>query len=412
MAALHFCAHADRVLPAALAPVLRERYGLSDAALGLIGGTAFIIPFALATLLAGALGARADPRRLMIAAVAAWTAAGLLFAIADSFGELVLARVALGVGQAGFAPAAVAVLSRQPRPATAIAAFTAGSSGGRSGGLLIVGLLLTLATTGATVGPLGGWEPWRVASLWLLLPNLLLLLLLRRVRFDAPARGRDDASASAAWAWLRHRRRAFGAHGIAAAAAVLIVQSGGAWASSIVHRGDWGLTPGTAAIVTGAAILLAGPGGHLLTGLLFSRARGLAPGPVMVAGAGVAVGGCLLLALAPSLPAALLAVAVLSAGGGMATGAALIGLQPMLAPAHRLPVNAAYFAMVSLVGFGIGPLVTGLASDRLGDLAAALAAVATGATVVVIAAALAGTTAWRQVVAVREERDGMAAGTV
>ncbi|MDB5694910.1 MAG: transporter [Sphingomonas bacterium] len=401
LAALHFCAHADRALPAALAPVLRDRFALSDAEQGLLHGPAFILPFALGAAAIGALGARTDPRRLVVASVIAWTVAGLMSAAATSFDDLLLARVALGIGQAGFAPAALALLSGFDRPATAISSFTAGSAAGRSGGLLIAGLLLTLATGGTLVLA----EPWRMATLWLIVPNLALLAMLL---FDA--RSADPPSAATrphgtgGLRALAAHPRAFIAHVTGASAAVLIVQAGGAWASSIVHRG-FAVEPGAAAALTGAVILFTAPAGHLLAGRYDTERAGWAPGPMIAGGATVAMAACLLLAVAPVLPIALLAIGLLSIGGGFAAAAALIGLQPLVAPDDRLAVNAAYFATVSLVGFGIGPLVTGVASDRLGgagdSLALALAAVVAVAAVVAGAAALAGTRAWRHVVRTR-----------
>ena len=409
LAALHFCAHADRALPAALAPVLRQRFDLSDAELGLMHGTAFILPFAAAALVLGARGGRFDARRMLIVSVTAWTLAGLLFAVAASLEELLLARVALGLGQAGFAPAAVALLSRRDRSAMAIGTFTAGSAAGRSGGLLIAGVLLTLAG----IGPLAGMEPWRMAGLWLLAPNLVLLaLLIVAGRADTPAAGPLSSGGIAAWRRLAMRPWPFLTHLLAASAAVLIVQAGGAWASSIVHRG-FAIGPGAAATLTGATILLTAPAGHLLAGRIAARRVVVAPGPLMIAGTAAALVACMMLAIAPVLPVALLAIGLLSAGGGFAAAAALIGLQPMVRAGDRLPVNAGYFAIVSLVGFGLGPLATGFASDRLGgagdSLAVALAALAAVATLIVAAAALAGAKGWRHVVREAGERAAGAA---
>src|SRR3546814_17159998 len=82
----------------------------------------------------------------------------------------------LGFTQAAFMPAALSILSvaSHPPPSVAIAALTTGSATGRSGGLLLGGALLLMATQ-LNVADL---EPWRLASLAMVAPNLLLALAL------------------------------------------------------------------------------------------------------------------------------------------------------------------------------------------------------------------------------------------
>ena len=51
LAAVQLCAFADRAVPAAFPPALRESFRLSDAQPGASQGTVFILPSALATLI-------------------------------------------------------------------------------------------------------------------------------------------------------------------------------------------------------------------------------------------------------------------------------------------------------------------------------------------------------------------------
>src|SRR3546814_14266771 len=77
----------------------------------------------------------------------------------------------LGFTQAAFMPAALSILSvaSHPPPSVAISALTTGSATGRSGGLLLGGGLLLMATQ-LHVADL---EPWRLARLALVAPNPL-----------------------------------------------------------------------------------------------------------------------------------------------------------------------------------------------------------------------------------------------
>ena len=69
-----------------------------------------------------------------------------------------------------------------------------------------------------------------------------------------------------------------------AGASVLIVQTIGAWAPSVLHREE-GLSPAMAALVFGLALLAAAPLGHLLAGVLVDkRGRRVTPMTIMAAG--------------------------------------------------------------------------------------------------------------------------------
>ena len=368
LAAIHFCAFADRAVPAAFAPALRESFRLSDAQLGALQGTVFILPYALATLIGAAALARFHPLRIVAASMVAWTAACGTFALASNLSQLLLARAALGTGQALLAPAALAVLSSATRPAATIAVstFTAGSSSGRSGGLIAGGLLLALVTR--LMSPPHAQDAWRIASLWLLLPNILLAGFLFRASGastgllpDSSTGGMRDAIAG-----MMKEPRVFGGHLLASCAVITIVQSGGAWAPSILHR-TFALSPSMAALLFGVIVLACAPVGHLAAGRHIARAgHWSAPASLMIGGSVLASTCCLLLTWAGSATGAAIGLCGLTVGGGAAAAAAMIGFQQLTTPDVRLPASAVYMTAVGLAGYGVGPLLTGALSDVIG----------------------------------------------
>lgn len=403
IAVAHFLAHADRIVTAAFAPILRQDFALTDAELGLLQGTAFILPYVVATLAAGIWLARVNPIRLMTLSIALWTAAGLMFSLAEDFPTLLVARGALGLGQAAFAPAALSVLAlaARPSPPVAVSIFTTGSATGRSLGLLAGGLLLALSAPIAAYG----FAPWRLASIALIAPNLVLaaiLLVMARAHDISGGSAADGASLRGALRRMRASAAAFGWHFLAAAGIIMITQSGAAWAPSILNRA-FALEPASAAALTGFAVLIGAPVGNLTAGWVAARRmeRGGAPGAMMVFGVAVALGACAMLALSPFLWLGFAAVAALTAGGSFAAAAALIGLQPMLLARHRLASNALFMAIVTLVGLGLGPLLTGLFSDLLarpGGLGLALCGAVACAGALVLLGAAKGTLPWRRLV--------------
>jgi MFS family permease len=186
ISAAQFSGYADRALTAAFAPDLQAAFGLNDAQLGMLHGTAVILPYAAGLLLATIWLKRVRPFRLMAFSVIGWSLAAAGFALADSYAELLVARAALGLAEAAFAPAALSLLSisDHPPPSVAISTLTTGSSTGRSGGLLLGGALLLLASGAAATT---GIEPWRLATLMILLPNILIAFaLLRRSSMPVP----------------------------------------------------------------------------------------------------------------------------------------------------------------------------------------------------------------------------------
>ena len=121
---------------------------------------------------------------------------------------------------------------------------------------------------------------------------------------------------------------------------------------------------------------------------------------LLVAGAILSALAAAGLAAAPSLwlAVAALTVLIMASGGGAAI--ALISLQPITPEPLTRGMNALFLVCVTVLGTALGPLVTGLVSDRLigsdGSLTIALLIVVSGAASVVVVAASLGGAAWRR----------------
>lgn len=388
-------------MPAVVAPLIKSQFHLSDTQIGALLGPAFSTLYAAGLLVAGHLIAGRNPYRVAALCTVAWTVGGVVFALATSYAGLVAGRVALGLGQAAFAPAALMLLSCQgdrERRSRSLSTFTTGSAVGRSAALLIGGgALAMMAGQG-----LNGLEPWQTASLALVAPNLILIALLWRASLNVvPPTGDPRQGMGAAFRLIRGHANGLAGVMAAGAFAVLAVQAAGAWAASILNRG-FDLAPADAALAAGVVVLVFAPVGHLGAGWMLGSGRGrrLGAGLMMIAGMAVAVTGGLILAMADTTAAALVGLAALTAGAGAAAVVSLIEVQSLTEMGLRAQVGAIFLALISFVGVGMGPLLTGMVSDLgvsgAGGLAWSLAAVTAAAAAGVTVLAVVFGERWRQ----------------
>ena len=85
LAATQLLAFSDRFLLTRVATPLKQAFSLSDAQLGLLQGSAFAVPFALALPVLGGLADRGYQRGLLLLSVVLWSGATLACGLAGSF---------------------------------------------------------------------------------------------------------------------------------------------------------------------------------------------------------------------------------------------------------------------------------------------------------------------------------------
>lgn len=368
LAATQLTAFADRFLLTLVATPAKQALGLSDTQLGLLQGSAFVLPYALILPFLGTLADRGRQRGLLLAGLALWSGATAACALAEGFTGLLAARLVLGIGQAAVAPTALSLLAvRLDRRhlGRGVSGLTTGAALGRSLALLLGGLVLGwLVSREAPLLP--GLAPWQTLLVLAVLPNLLLVPLLMAVR--STPRPVRPVSTRIALAWIGRRRGAYLAMAAAATASVLMSQTLGAWAPTFFVR-RFGLTPAESGLWLGLTAVAAAPLGHLAGGALLDHLRRNGrkdAGPRLLALAlWLAVPATLLAGLSPSLALSLVGFAALVMVLGMASPAWLSGLQLLTPRALRGRVSGLFLAVITLVGLGTGPALVGLLSDRV-----------------------------------------------
>lgn len=363
----HCLAFVDRNLPAVAAPLLKADLGLSDAQLGLLDGPAFALLYVVGMLGSWPLARSRHRLRTLALCIATWAAGMAIFAFGHTFTVLVLARAMVGLGQAAYVPLALNLIVEQAPPpwrARSIAIFTAAAPIGRGLSLLLGGAVLAMF---ARWVPVAGFAHWRLLFLVMAAPNLLLIgMLLHRKELAhgaLPPLGDVLRQIQTAF-WARPAMMC--AYLCAAGASVLVIQTIGAWAPSILHR-EHGLTPALAALVFGICLLIAQPLGHVSAGALVDRSKRAMLPTTIIAWALLLVIPLLCLipyASSASIACGLLALASLI--GGVAALAALAGLPMLLGAALHDAGFRFFLSFITLTGVALGPFMAGRVSDGLG----------------------------------------------
>ncbi len=173
---------ADRYVMSVLIEPIKADLHLSDGAVGFLTGVALAFFYVLAGIPIATLADRVSRVRLIACALAAWSLITALCGVTRTFGQLVLARIFVGVGEAGGTPPSASLLSDyfdwRRRP-LALSVFSIGAS---------IGSML-----GAMAGYVSDHWGWRSTFFVLGIPGIVLaVILLLTVR--EPQRGRFDAA--------------------------------------------------------------------------------------------------------------------------------------------------------------------------------------------------------------------------
>ncbi len=158
----------DRQIINILAESIKRDLQISDTQLGLLTGTAFGMFYSILGIPIARLADRTHRVRILSAALMVWSVFTGLCGLAASFTQLFIARLGVGIGEAGGTPASQSLLSDYfpaSRRATALAIFSMGLPIGTALGFVVGGYL------DALVG-------WRHALAIAAIPGVLLALVI------------------------------------------------------------------------------------------------------------------------------------------------------------------------------------------------------------------------------------------
>lgn len=366
----------DRTIVNILAEPIKGELGLSDTLLGLLAGPAFAVFYAVLGLPIARYADRPSTNRVTLISVslAIWSGMTVLCGFAQNFWQLLLARIGVGVGEAGCTPASHSLIADSVAPekrSSAIAWFGLGVPVGSLFGLIIGGI----------VNDLYGW---RIALMLVGAPGLLLALLLP-VIIREPRRSlgavRDAAAAAPAQAAMPFREamadilscRAFVYVWIAASVVAFLGYGKGLWTISFFIRSH-GLSTTEAGLSLAVVLGLAGAFGTWLGGKMADRfgkqdKRHLLTFPAI----GMAVAAPILFA-GYSVSDWRIAIALLIVPTILNSayyGPAYACVQGLVRPQARAVAASMVVFGQNFIGLGLGPLAFGILSDTLAPVAGA-----------------------------------------
>jgi MFS family permease len=180
---------ADRFSIATLLEPIRRELHLSDSGIAFLTGFALAMFYVTVGIPIAALADRTNRRNILAVSLAIWSGMTALCGLARNYGELLLARFAVGIGEAGGTPPSTSILADKFAPAArplALTIFALGAS---------LGSWLGSSVAGAAAEH-GGW---RHAFLVLGVPGVVLALLVA-VTVREPRRGQLDSHSAPAGA--------------------------------------------------------------------------------------------------------------------------------------------------------------------------------------------------------------------
>jgi MFS family permease len=372
----------DRQIVGILAVPIKAELGLSDTQLSLMGGLAFALFYTFLGIPIAMLADRKSRTWIMTIALALWSAMTAACGFAQNFWQLFLARLGVGVGEAGGVAPAYSLISDyfpQEQRARALSIYSFGIPIGSALGILLGGVLTS-------------YMGWRSAFIIVGIAGLAIAPIFRLTMREPKRGGLDGASAVSTPARLSevaktlfHKPSFWGMSFGAASSSMMgyglifwlpsfFVRSYGdelpdffAWLPSFLVPAN--PTPLLFASYFYATVLFVGgiigiwAGGALADKYGPSRkgAYAMAPAIAFLATTPFFVLGV----LAPSLYIALPAFLVIQALSLVWLGPVLAAFQHLVQPNMRATASAIFLFVNNLIGIGLGNLAIGGISDVL-----------------------------------------------
>lgn len=353
----------DRQILAILLPAIGAEFKVADSVLGLLAGTTFTIFYATLGIPIARLADRFSRRNLITIALAVWSGMTALCGVAANIVQLAFARVGVGIGEAGCSPPAHSMIADYYPPAnraTAMGFYTLGISAGI--------MLANIA---------GGWISqnigWREAFFIVGAPGLLLAILFRMTVSEPPRGMSEERSDSGRQPPLREvlrflmGRRSFLHLSVAAGLTSLTGYSVITWFPSFMVR-SFDMDIASVGLRLGLILGFVGGFGFFFGGYLsdyFGRKsqkfamQFIAASVLLTALFYVAV------FLAPTPSWCLAFYLVPAAISNFYLAPVLAQVQSLVSLRMRATASALMLFVINIIGFGVGPPLTGWLSDVL-----------------------------------------------
>ena len=353
----------DRSILSILNQSIKESLGVSDTAMGFLGGVAFALFYTFLGIPIARMADRGSRKTILAVCLALWSAMTALCGMAGSFVQLLFARIGVAVGEAGGSPPSHSMISDLFPPSQRATAF----------GIYALGIPI-----GTMLGYLfGGWINeafnWRVAFFVVGVPGILLALIVqftlkepRRGAFDRDAKANEAVPEFRTVLSFLWRLKSFRYVSLGAALHAFVFYGVGFWLPAMFYRSH-----GMDTKVMGQALFLigfAGMAGTFLGGYLTDKlgARDFrwyvwSPAVTTI----ISVPFCVYTYLSSDTSMALWVYAIPYFLLASYLGPTFSVAQTLVGSRMRATASSILIFVISLIGIGIGPQFVGIASDVL-----------------------------------------------
>lgn len=356
----------DRQIMGILNVPIQTELGASDEQMGLLGGLSFAMLYCGLGIPIAYLADRWDRSWIMTAALALWSGFTALCGFAQSYTQLFLARMGVGVGEAGGVAPAYSLIADYFPPkerARALAVYSFGIPIGSAAGIAFGGVI---AQT---------WD-WRVAFIAVGLAGVVFAPLFRLV-IREPARGRYDAKPAnaetaapkagffAAISYIS-KKPSFWLLSCGAAFSSMMGYGSFYWIPTFLQR-SYGFDLTQAGFYYGAILLVGGVIGVWLGGFLGDKLGASKRGmfALVPACAWLLAMPCYALGLlSPSPEIAFFLFLVPTALGLVWLGPVIAAVQHLAPSNMRTMASACFLLINNLIGIGVGTWLLGRISDE------------------------------------------------
>ncbi len=353
----------DRQIIGILAIPIKEELGLTDTQLGLMGGLAFALLYTTLAIPIAMAADRMSRTWIMTGALVVWSGMTAVCGTAQSFWQLFLARVGVGIGEAGGVAPAYSLISDFFPPnqrARALSVYSFGIPIGSALGIVFGGIIATLVD-------------WRFAFVVVGAAGIVVAPIFRATVRE-PVRGAfDTVGTESGAASLKEimtvlmRKPGFWGLSLGAACSSMMGYGLFFWLPSFFVR-SYEVTLLDASLVYGAILLVGGIAGTWLGGSLADRfgetdrsAYARIPAYAFLA----TVPFYLIGVLSPTLTISVLVLIVPTALGLAWLGPVISAVQHLVPPNMRATASAIFLFVNNLIGIGIGTFAIGAISDGL-----------------------------------------------
>jgi MFS family permease len=354
----------DRQLLVILQESIKKELHLSDTQLGLLSGFTFAIFYVTLGVPIARFADKGNRRNVVALSLGLWSLMTACSGLVRNFVQLLLARIGVGVGEAGGSPPAHAMISDYFPPGKRATALSTYSTGIYIG--MLVGFLMG--------GYLNQYLGWRTAFIVLGLPGVVFSILFY-ITVKEPRRGAMDSEtgnpvmtpAFRQVLMLLYRRKTFVYLALATGLHVFCIYGLVNWSSSFLSRLH-GMKTADIGVVLGLIFGFGGVIGTFAGGFLTDRFGRLDKQWYLKIPAIAIILSILFVAGALFLKSTNASIACL----GMSVLLHSMYLGPSIAVVHSLVpatmralASAILFLVLNLLGLGLGPLVIGIISDSL-----------------------------------------------